>query len=230
MFLIASTGRCGTLALTCALNRSSDHEVAHEPEPLLREAWLKHRAMPYATTTFINRMAFYERVASGASCYGESLRTPNLLGDILSVAPATPLLVIVRDPKGYVRSAHSKHVLRKGDVWDKYRLMPADYDSSAPLALRIALHWQTVNRYLLDIAAQHDLARVVLHQPLDAVIDDWTAFLGVRITNRLELCSSLESLPNMSTTHAEPQGFDAVAALCEPTWDQIRERAERDMR
>lgn len=225
MFLISSTGRCGTLALTRCLSDSSDHEVAHEPEPLLREAWLKHHAMPYMTQSFLDRMAFYGRAASSGISYGESFRTPNLLADVLAVAPTIPLLIIVRDPEGYVRSAHSRGVLGKGDLWDEYRLMPAEYDLAAPLALRIALHWQTVNRYLLDVAAQHDLTRVVLHQPLDPVIDDLCEFVGVQITDRENLRAGLASRPNQATTHDDPEGFQDVKALCRPLWEEVLDRA-----
>jgi hypothetical protein len=227
MFLIASTGRSGTVAVTEGLNAHSDHEVGHEPEPLLREAWLKHHRRPYWTKAYRTRMAFYrDKVGSGAR-YGESFRTPNLVTDVLHRAPGSPLLVMVRDPEGYVLSAHARQVLSKDDQWDRYRLLPRRIDPSTPLAVKIALHWQTVNGYLLRAVDRHRPSRVVLFQPLDPVIDSWADFLGAGITDREGLRSYLTSHPNRSTSHDEPEGFDQVAARCRPMWDEIQERAGR---
>ena len=74
MFLIASTGRSGTVALTEGLNACSDTTVGHEPDPLLREAWLKHRRRPYWTRAYRRRMAFYADQHASGSRYGESFR------------------------------------------------------------------------------------------------------------------------------------------------------------
>src|SRR5690349_20386510 len=130
MFIIATSGRCGTKAICDGLAQFSDHEVRHEPTPtLLEEAWLKHGGSDYRTPTFNARMVgFAER---DGTAYGESFRAPNLLSDIREVAPNTKFLVIVRRPDEYIRSAHIKGVLRRGDGWDQFRLMPPVRDGAS---------------------------------------------------------------------------------------------------
>ena len=227
MFLIASTGRTGTLALTRGLDAFSDHEVAHEPDPLLREAWLKHRGLPYDGERLRERAAVYARRHAGDELYGESVRTPNLLPELLTAVPGAPLLVIVRDPVGYVRSAHRRRVLRKGDEWDRYRLMPEGDDPERATSVRLAHHWCTVNRYLFAAVEGHAPSAVVLHQPLGAVVESLARFLGVTVTDRNALSGFLATRPNASTVQEEPKGFEQVEPLCRDLWAEARELARR---
>jgi hypothetical protein len=166
MFIIATSGRCGTQAICEGLARFSESEVRHEPEPMLEEAWLKHTGKDYRTPLFEARMAGF--AGRDDSACGESFRAANLLADVRAAAPHTRFLIVVRKPSDYIRSAHSKGVLRRGDGWDRFRLMPED--APAPLALRIASHWQTINAYLLDFAEQHRCP-VVTHRDWIDLID-----------------------------------------------------------
>ncbi len=225
VFLIASSGRSGTAALTYGLTMHSDTEVAHEPDPLLHEAWLKHRRRPYWTKTYRARMADYKAKARSGQRYGESFRTSNLVPDVMRQVGTCPLLVLARDPEGYVKSAHSRQVLSKNDQWDQWRLVPRRQDPDLPLALRIADHWITVNRYLLNAVDRYSPSRVVLHQPLDPVIDDWADFLGITITKRAELSEYLSEKPNKSLTFDLPEGFELVAERCHPMWEELQSRA-----
>lgn len=221
MFFIASSGRSGSVAVTEGLNSWSDHEVRHEPDPLLREAWLKHHRRPWFTRAYLARLRLYRQKARTGVAYGESVRTPNLLGAFLRAAPGSPLLVLARDPESYVRSAHSRQVLSKDDQWDRYRLLPRDDDPDDPLAVRIARHWLTVYGYLLEVVERHDPSRVALFQDIDPVIERWAGFLGVRITDRTALSGYLSSRPNRSTSFDEPEGFELVEPLCREMWERL---------
>lgn len=227
MFFIASTGRTGTLALTRGLDTFSDHEVAHEPEPLLREGWLKHRGRPFDSAVLEDRLAAYARRHAAGERYGESVRTPNLLPELLAAAPGAPLLVIVREPVAYVRSAFERRVLRKGDEWDHYRLMPEDDDPEEPIARRLARHWGTVNRYLVRAVEGYESGAVALHQPLDTVVESWAGFLGVSLTDRAGLAGYLATRPNRGLTREEPEGLEQVAPLCRAVWEEARALARR---
>lgn len=222
MFFIASSGRAGTLALTHGLDAYSDHEVAHEPDPLLRESWSKHRRLPCDDDRLCERIAFYARCHAAGERYGESVRTPNLLPGFLEAAPGAPLLVIVREPVEWVRSAHRRKVLRKGDEWDRYRLMPDHDRAEHPIAYRLAGHWCTVNRYLLRAAEGHRPSAVVLHQPMAPVVEEWAAFLGVELTDRAALGAYLDTRPNRSECGDEPEGIEQIERLCRRLWDEAR--------
>jgi hypothetical protein len=225
VFLIASTGRSGTVALTEGLNACSDTAVGHEPDPLLREAYLKHRRRPYWTSAYWRRMAFYANQQRQGVRYGESFRTPNLVTDVLRRTPEAPLLVLVRDPEGYVRSAHSRQVLSKDDEWDRYRLLPRRVDPTTPLAVRIGLHWETVNGYLVRAVERSPHAAICRFQPLDPIVEELAEFLHVGITDREGLRGYLTTKPNRSTTFDEPEGFDQVADRFDPMWRRLQDLA-----
>jgi hypothetical protein len=227
VFFIASTGRTGTLGLTRGLDAFSDHEVAHEPEPLLREAWLKHRGCPFDGPVLRDRLAAYARRHAAGERYGESMRTPNLLPELLAAAPGAPLLVIVRAPEDYVLSAFERGVLRKDDEWDRYRLLPEDDDPEEPVAIRLARHWCTVNRYLLRAVEGYERAAVALHQPLETVVETWAGFLGVTITDAAGLAGYLATQPNQALTREEPEGLEQVAPLCREVREEARDLARR---
>jgi hypothetical protein len=231
MFIIASTGRCGTAALCNGLDRFSDHDVAHEPPPrLLHEAWLKHIQREYMTPVLRKQLQVF-RSRSGTR-YGQSIRASSLLSDIRAVAPAAPVLVVVREPLSYVRSAHARGVLAKHNEWDATRIMPLDGRADpgrAPVAERIAWHWIEVNRYLLDFAEHADgPCKVVLLECLEGACHGWSDFLGVNVTDRSGLDAYLRTRPNASAEHRLPDGYDVqrLSALCEGTWARAIRLAE----
>lgn len=221
MFIIATSGRCGTKAICDGLAQFSDHEVRHEPAPtLLEEAWLKHNGQDYRTPVYSARMAeFAER---NGNAYGESFRAPNLLRDIKEVAPATKFLIVVRTPAEYIRSAHSKGVLRKNDTWDRFRLMPP-LPGKGTLAARIAMHWKTINDYLLDFA-EHSEVPVVTHRDWFDLVDLLPHFLGVRITNSAAVSNYWNTRPNASIGRDLPDGFDndVIGEITGSTWQRAQ--------
>ena len=228
MFIIASSGRCGTEAICHGLDRFSDHVVEHEPEPrLLREAHLKHLGEPYRTSTYEERMRFFRDRAH--TRYGQSFRAPNLLEDIDAAAARARFLVVVRTPGEYVVSAHALGVLRRGDEWDQARILPrgvTEASEQGALAARIAWHWDAVNRYLLDFAERSGpLARVVVLCPLEEALPRWAAWLGVRIEDPAGLRDYLASKPNAAPSRELPEGYDPtmISRICGETW----RRAER---
>lgn len=209
MFLIASSGRCGTVALAHAFNAHSDHQVDHEEPPrLLEEAWLKHRGQDYRTDDFSTKLARFSQLSGER--FGEAFRGCTLLPDIAAAVPTARFLVLIRDPVGYIPSAHFMKVLNKGgSIWDIHRVMPGDDDPAKPLALRLAGHWDEVNRHLLDFAeTTPNPVRVALHGPLNERIDGWADFLGVQITDRIAVTTLLAGKPNRSETHELPDGWN----------------------
>lgn len=224
MFLIASTGRCGTMALCTGLNACSDHTVAHEPEPrLLDEAYRKHIGQSWHTTDYIQQMKFFRQHQDIS--YGQSIRAPNLLENIRTVAPETAVLIIVRNPIEYVLSAHAKRVFTKYNEWDRTRIVPLGVDlQSCSLAEKIALHWLEINRYLLDFAERDYKTKVVTLDRLDDEAHEWVRFLGVSVANHKDLKTILGSRVNASSYNQAPDGFDPALLLwhCESNWARAK--------
>lgn len=227
VFIVASSGRCGTLALCEALDRFSDHRVEHEPPPrLLEEAREKHLGRPYETRTLSRRLDFFAR--RSRSRYGQSFRAVTLLPEVGDAAPEARFLVLVREPAGYLLSAHAKHVLRKGDEWDRFRIMPRTMPADATIADRLALHWVAVNTYLLEFAeSTGDRARVALVGRLEDDVEEWAEFLGVKILDREQLAGLLATRPNAAATGDQPDGYDggAVSGITSELWDRARKLA-----
>jgi hypothetical protein len=229
MFLILSTGRCGTVAVCRALDTCSDHDVAHEPEPLLlEEGWRKHNGLPYRTETLEARLSFFHDHQHER--YGEAFRSSPLAADIAEAAPLARMLILVRDPAEYVRSAHYMQVLAKPDSpWDRFRVMPHDDDPTRSHAERIAGHWAVVNDYLLAFAEKTSSPVLVgIHGPLDDRIDQWAHFAGVSITDTAALGQVLAARPNSSKRSELPAGYDAdsIRALVAPTWQRALQLAD----
>jgi hypothetical protein len=230
MFVVASTGRCATQALCHGLDRFSDHTVEHEPEPrLLREAYLKHRGLEYETPALAERMRFFAE--RDRTRYGQSVRAAPLLPEIHAAAPRARILILVRPPLEYVVSAHAKKVLRRGDEWDRMRIMPRDATDGAPLAHRLAQHWIEVNRHLLDFGATAgEMVRVAVLERLEQQLDEWADFLGVRIHDRGRLVRFVAGNPNAARRRVLPDGFDAarLEALTGQAWARARSLAGYD--
>ena len=220
MFVIATSGRCGTLAICEGLDRFSDHSVEHEPDPPLREAWLAHTGEDPWTEEL---RAWTRRLAAAPDRSGLSWRAPNLLPIVRRARPDARVLVIVREPADYVLSAHAKRVLSKTGAYERFRLMPDDA-ADAPLAERIALHWCTVNTYLVDFAEQDPRSRVATLGDLGETLPDWCEFLGVTLTDPAALDTFLSARPNAATSREPPPGFDAarIAAVCGGVWERAR--------
>jgi len=226
VFVVASSGRCGTLALCQGLDAYGDHLVEHEPEPrLLREAYLKHTGAEYRTETYRERLAFFAE--RDGTAYGQSFRAPTLLDDVGAAAPGARFLVLVRDPLEYVVSAHFMKVLARGDEWDELRIMPPGSDDLTH-AERLAAHWTEVNRYLLDFAEREPgRTRVAIVAALEEQIEPIAEHLGVRIERPDELRALLAARPNSSTTKAAPQGMENVerGGAWEPVWEEAHSLA-----
>ena len=230
MFIIASSGRSGTLALCQGLSQFSDHRVLHEPEPrLLEEAFLKHSGQPYETAVLRERLVYFR--ARSAEKYGESFRAPNLLGEIARAVPQTRFLILVRDPLEYVISAHSKNVFRKNDEFDRTRIVPrelGDEFAFLSLAERIAWHWVALNTYLLEFAESDPApVRVVIAADLDQQADEMIDHLGVRVTDRQGLRLFLNSRPNSKQSSDMPDGFDPgkLSVITARVWKRAAEIA-----
>lgn len=218
VFIIASTGRCGTQAICDAFGLYSDHQVRHEPEPLLlAEAQRAHLGRWRYSPTYVRRMLGFRRLDGDR--YGESVRCPTLVGDIARVAPGSRLVVLFRSPSGYMASAWSRGVMRKGDQWDQWRILPPDAAGRDVVDL-IGLHYAEVNQILADtVASLGDRATVVEVGDLDAVVDQVAVFAGIGITDRQAMSDLLAQRPN-----AGPSGpwGDAAAG---PMSDDVASRA-----
>ena len=226
MFVIASSGRCGTLALCRGLDEFSDHTVEHEPEPkLLREAYLKHTGEEYRSETYRERLAFFQK--RDGTPYGQSFRAPTLLDDVAGAAPQARFLVLVRHPLEYVVSAHFMRVLRRGDEWDELRIMPPGADG-LPLAERLLAHWLEVNRYLIDFVKRNPArARLTVVERLEEKIVPLADYLDVRIERPAELRNLLTARPNASEVREPLEGMERIAGggAWEPVWHDAVSRS-----
>jgi hypothetical protein len=197
MLIIASTGRCGTLALCKALTDFTEATVEHEPEPrLLQEGWLKHRGRDHTTAAF-NECCTRWRQMIGSS-FGFSFRSAPLLSEIAEALPLAKFLVIFRDPHDYLRSASSRGVLSRGDEWDSFRILPSGATPSQFCRGElIALHWLEVNRYLLEFSSIYpQRTRMLVLQDLFAQFDEIVRFAGWHVSDAKALESYLKGRPN----------------------------------
>lgn len=210
VLIIASTGRCGTQAICDVFNEHSDHVVRHEPEPLLlAEAQRAHAGRWRYSPTYISRMWGFRR--NDARPYGESVRCSTLVGDIARVAPNSRVVVLFRQPAGYVTSAWSRGVMRKGDQWDRFRILPADAQGRSTVDL-IGLHYAEVNRILADTLVRlGDRAIAVEVGDLDQVVDQMASFAGITLTDRAAVSALLARRPNAGPSG--PWGDDSPGAL-----------------
>lgn len=232
MFIIASSGRSGTLALCNALANFSDYEVQHEPPPrLLKEAYLKHHNLDYRTPIFEERMAFFRQKASQK--YGESFRAQNLLDEILEAAPNTRFLLIFRNPLEYIVSAHSKKVFRKNDEFDQNRIVPLEIEEELDqltIAEKIAQHWICMNQYLVNFAVEYpENSKVIILDDLSKQIKPIAKYLGVSLKRPFRLRRFLGTRPNAATSYDSPPGYDEpyLLSLTENLWSEINKLAEK---
>jgi hypothetical protein len=230
MFLIASSGRCGTLAVCHGLSSYSDHHVLHEPQPcLLEEAHRKHTGANYRTATIDARIEGFQQRANQK--YGESFRAPNLLEDIADAVPGLRVLVLVRDPLEYIVSAHFMRVFRKDDVWDRTRLVPLERSAgfdSLPLAEKLCWHWVAVNRYILDFVESKKVpSELVIVKHLGDQIGQMADFLRIAITDRPSLTNFLSSRPNASAARDLPAGYspEVLRNIYAREWERARSLA-----
>jgi len=231
VFIIASTGRCGTQAICDAFGRYSDHQVRHEPEPLLlAEAQRAHIGRWRYSPTYLKRMWDFRR--RNGDPYGESVRCPTLVGDIARVAPSSTLMVLFRRPSGYVASAWSRGVMRKGDQWDQWRILPHDADGRSVVDL-IGLHYAEVNRILADtVVGLGDRAITVEVGELDVVVDQLASFAGVAITDRQAMAELLAKRPNAGPSDRwgdeQPDALSAdVASRADAEYQRMVELSAR---
>jgi hypothetical protein len=233
VLLVASTGRCATLALSQALSRFTAAEVEHEPAPrLLREAWLRHLGLPFETPLLVRRLGEIRQRAG--TPYGQTLRVAPLLDAFADAIPSARFVLLFRDPDDYVRSAASRGVLRRGDEWDLYRVLPLDVDlADFSRAERIALHWDAVNRHLLDFAQRRpERVLPIVVGDLDADIQRIAAFAGWALRDRDGLSAFLSSRPNSGGVADYALGEAEAASVRDPvraraaaTWSAIQEVA-----
>jgi hypothetical protein len=210
-FLIASSGRCGTLAICNGLSNFSDYSVMHEPEPrLLEEAYLKHQNLDYRTDTFNNKIKYLQDRQSGN--YGESFRAPNLLEEINFYVPSIKFLVIIRDPLEYILSSHYKRVFQKDDTWDRMRLIPLDKSLdfiSLSLSEKLCWHWATINHYLLDfVESKKGKVKLLILGDLNKQIKQIADYLEINILAPKPLDEFLSLKPNSSNNKEFPSGYD----------------------
>jgi hypothetical protein len=225
MFVIASTGRCGTTALCRGLDMFSDHTVWHEPEPrLLREAYLKHRGEDFRSEALEWALSFFRSRAPKK--FGQSFRAPNLLHEVHSAVPRARFLIIVRPPLEYIASANAMRAFRRDDDWDRTRIVPEEaYPSlkDAPLAQKLAWHWTAVNDHLLDFAATTGTPVAELGR-LQQQVPDWAETLGVQVVDAAGLRVFLASRPNAAVDKRLPEGtdLDRVLETVGPTWERVQ--------
>lgn len=226
MFVIGSSGRCGTQAICQGLDRFSDHTVWHEPEPrLLVEALAKHRGQPYRSEAFDWVMGFFEEQSRGR--YGQTFRAPNLLEDVRRAVPETRFLIVVREPLEYVRSAHGMRAFQRGDEWDTTRIMPLHLGGDVedlPLAEKLAWHWVAINEHLLDFAAAASVPVHVL-EDLSVQVREWAPLLGIDISDPAGLDSYLSTKPNSAEVKELPDRTDEdrLREITQPVWERIKE-------
>src|SRR5690606_11891504 len=109
-------------------------------------------------------------------------------------------------------------VLRKGDEWDRYRLMPEDDSAESATSARLARHWCTVNRYLLAAAAKHQPSALLLYQPLVPLVDRLVRFLGVTLVDSDGFRDFLADRPNRAPMEEGPEHLELVDPICRDLW------------
>lgn len=215
MFIVASTGRCGTMALCGALDAYSDHRMQHEQEPLLlAESYYAWAGKSRLSSDYLRRMRNWHLTQHAK--YGEAVRCAALITDIARAARQCRVLFLFRKPLQYLHSAWGRGVMRKGDIYDRYRILPPEAAVRSPVD-QILFHFAAVNSLLAEAARRLGPQGLAIEVgDLDQDIERMTTFLGVRITNRQAVSEQLATRLN-----AGPRAPWTAQPLPEPSADAM---------
>jgi hypothetical protein len=127
-FFVLSAGRCGTMTLAHLLNTAKNARVWHHPQPdLIAESLRAYRGEIEKERTFWRaRHSLMHKTWADDLIHGETdlLMTP--FCDMLAKEiPNSKFIVLVRDPKDFVRSGMRRNYYR-GHPWDFGRLRPKE--------------------------------------------------------------------------------------------------------
>ena len=133
-FFVLSSGRCGTLTLANMLNTADNARVWHHPKPyLIKETLLAYWGKLNKSRTFWKaRSSVVQSCWADGLIHGEADHNMTPFCDMLAgELPMAKFLVLVRDPREFIRSGMRRNYYR-GHDWDVGRLRPEEHSPDYP--------------------------------------------------------------------------------------------------
>lgn len=218
-FFVMSTGRSGTKTLAHLLKSATNARVWHHPQPdLVAEAQSAYwQTCDHQSVFLENRAELIEKTWQESLIHGETdhYMTP-FATTIAELIPESKFIVLVRDPREFVRSGMRRNYYETDNKWDRARLTPkpgsGDFDSFSALSSFEKVCWLWAETYKFIIEARQTIGeeRVLVVKFEELVGDVNTArnifdYLGLDGFNSIKanqlLSQELNSQKNGSFLH-----------------------------
>ncbi len=181
-FFVMSTGRSGTQTLAHLFENAQNAKVWHHPEPnLIHETLLAYRgALDKRQVFWAGRGGIIRQAWDAGLIHGETDHNMTPFCDVIAEdIPDARFLVLVRDPREFVRSGMRRgyyHPQAAGP-WEEARLRPAEDDptraawESTDRFSKVCWLWAQTYRHIQAICGHVDARRVMLLRFEDLVAD-----------------------------------------------------------
>ena len=240
-FFVLSTGRSGTQTLAHLMRSAQNAKVWHHPEPnmiqeTLHAYWgaLDHRREFWRGRAHIVTQAWREGLIHGETDHNMTPFASAIADDV----PEARFLVLIRDPREFIRSGMRRGYFVAGGPWDEGRLRPPP---GAPLQARWAgMHpfekvcwlWAETYRHILRHIEHIGRERVMVVRFEDlvrgpALSEEIFRFLSLDGFSRAEAEAVLGQKLNAQQGGQFPHPREWTAQLLDMSWAHCGEVAAR---
>lgn len=185
-FFVLSTGRSGTQTLAHLLEPATNAKVWHHPQPYLIEETLAayHGAIDRHRTFWQGRGGIIRAAWDAGLVHGETDHNMTPFCEAIAQdIPAARFIILVRDPREFIRSGMRRGYYRATGDWERGRLRPAPDDprhptwGARPQFDQIAWLWAETYRHIERIRAAigPDRVRLVRFEDLTRDPDETRA-------------------------------------------------------
>ncbi len=220
-FFVLSSGRCGTKSLARLLDTATNARVWHHPKPfLINETLAAYRGeIDLDKTLWASRGQIMFKSWSQGLVHGETdLNMTPFAPAIASELPESRFLILVRDPRDFVRSGMRRNYYQ-GHPWDSGRLRPKEgtpeFEEFNRLDQfeKICWLWAETYRRIEEIADTIGRERIMTVKFEDLIsgtetIEKAFQFLGLEGFDPTKIKKELETKHNAQTTGQFPKPDD----------------------
>ena len=192
-FFVMSSGRVETQTLHALLDKAENAKVWHHPRPeMIMETQAAYWGVCDKRKVFWDgRRELIEQAWAKGLIHGETDHNMTPFCDVIAEEiPLSRFIVLVRDPREYVRSGMRRGFYINGGEWDRGRLRPSDNDPeladwlSKTTFERVCWLWAKTYEHILNITGKLDSSRVMVVRFEDLVgnvdtVEQIFSFLGL---------------------------------------------------